>query len=215
MQKNINLLERRRPTGWQSPALRRALLLGAALSVLVAVSYGLQRRELRLVRQELARTQSQAAHLERAMSNTPSVDAVLADRLARQEQEVQTLEALARTLATGGLAHTAGFVPTLQAFGRTTTEGVWLTGLELDNRRGAMIVEGRALDAARVPALLRRLKSDPYFAGTAFSAIELTPGAPDAALAVERALSFRFSTPSADVEARAAGAPAGAAKPAG
>ncbi len=122
-------------------------------------------------------------------------EVALAGRLAAEEREVQALEAVAHTLSTGGLARAAGFVGPLQAFGRATTEGVWLTGLTLDNRHGSMVVEGRALDASRVPTLLQTFKAEPYFDGTTFSAIELTAGTATSALAAERALKFRISTP--------------------
>jgi Tfp pilus assembly protein PilN len=144
--------------------------------------------------------QAQSQHLQRAIVEVPSPDMALGDRLAGEEREVQALEAIARTLSTGGLARTAGFVAPLQAFGHTATEGVWLTGLSLDSRRGSLVVEGRALDASRVPAYLQSLKADPYFAGTTFSAIELTAGIPTSALPADRALKFRISTATADIE---------------
>ena len=50
-----------------------------------------------------------------------------------------------------------------------------------------------------VPALLEALRSEPYFAGTTFSAIQLSAGSPSGALAADRALKFRISTPTADV----------------
>jgi Tfp pilus assembly protein PilN len=139
--------------------------------------------------------------VQRAVLEVPSPDVALGERMADEEREVQALEAVARTLATGGLAHTTGFVAPLQAFGHTATEGVWLTGLSLDNRHGSLVVEGRALDASRVPAYLQTLRAEPYFAGTTFSAIELTAGTSTSALAADRALKFRISTPLAEVEA--------------
>jgi Tfp pilus assembly protein PilN len=210
VQHNINLLERKAPAGLASPWVRRAGLLSGALLALGALAFVVQSRDLRSVQRDLARVQAQTERLRHAMTEVPSPDAAFADRLAAEEREVQALEAVARTLATGGLAHTAGFVGPLQAFGRATTEGAWLTGLSLDNRRGSMVVEGRALDASRVPALLQTLKAEPYFAGTAFSAIEMTAGTPNAAAAADRALKFRLSTPTADVDA-----PSQAATPAG
>jgi Tfp pilus assembly protein PilN len=165
-----------------------------------ALAFVVQSRDLRTVRRDLARVQAQTERLQHAIAEVPGPDAVLADRLASEEREVQALEAVAHTLSTGGLAHTTGFVGPLQAFGRATAEGAWLTGLTLDNRRGSMMVEGRALDASRVPALLQTLKAEPYFAGTTFSAIEMAAGAPEASLAADRALKFRMSTPTADVE---------------
>ena len=197
---NINLLEPKAPTGLASRRVRRAVVASGLLAALGAAAFALQSRDLRAVQRDLARVKGQTERLQRAMAEVPSPDAALADRLASEEHEVQALEAVAHTLATGGLAHTAGFVGPLQAFGRATTEGAWLTGLTLDNRRGSMVVEGRALDASRVPALLKTLKAEPYFAGTTFSAIEMTPGAPNAPSAADRALKFRLSTPTADVE---------------
>lgn len=197
---NINLFERKAPSGLASPAVRRAALWIGSAAVVGLLAYGMQTRELRALAQELARVQTHTERLQRTIAEVPSPDVALADRLAAQEREVQSLEAVVHTLSTGGLAHTAGFVATLQAFGRTTTEGVWLTGLSLDNRRGAMTVEGRALDASRVPALLQTLKAEPYFAGTTFSGIEMTAGAGNSELAADRALKFRISTPTAEVE---------------
>lgn len=200
VQDNINLLERKAPSGLASPSVRRAIVLGVSLVALGALAFLIQGRNLHTMRRELARVQAQSERLQRAIAEVPSPEVALADRLASQEREVQALEALAHTLSTGGLTHTAGFVGPLQAFGRATAEGVWLTGLSLDNRRGSMVVEGRALDSARVPALLQTLKAEPYFAGTTFAAIEMTAGTADAALAADRALKFRISTPTGNVE---------------
>ncbi len=200
VQHNINLLERKAPAGLALRWVRRAVLVSGSLVTLGALAFVVQSRDLRTVRLDLERAQAQTERLQRAIAEVPSPDAALADRLASEERDVQALEAMAHTLATGGLAHTTGFVGPLQAFGRATTEGAWLTGLSLDNRRGSMVVEGRALDASRVPALLQTLKAEPYFAGTTFSAIEMTAGVPSAASAADRALKFRMSTPTADVE---------------
>jgi Tfp pilus assembly protein PilN len=200
VQHNINLLERKAPAGLALRWVRRAVLVSGSLVTLVALALVVQSRDLRMVRLDLERVQAQTERLQRAIAEVPSADAVLADRLAFEEREVQALEAVAHTLSTGGLAHTTGFVGPLQAFGRATTEGAWLTGLSLDNRRGSMVVEGRALDASRVPALLQTLKAEPYFAGTTFSAIEMMAGVPSASSAADRALKFRMSTPTADVE---------------
>jgi Tfp pilus assembly protein PilN len=200
VQDNINLLERKAPAGLASPATRRMMLLGGSLVALAALYSLAQTRDLHSVRQELARVQARSDRLQRAIAEVPSPEVALADRLASEEREVQALEAIARTLSTGGLARTTGFVDSLQAFGRATTEGVWLTALSLDNRHGSMVVEGRALDASRVPALLETFRAEPHFAGTTFSAIEMTAAPADSAVPADRALKFRISTPIADAD---------------
>ncbi len=214
LRNNINLLERKPPSGLASPRVRAALALFVLLLVLGGITYLVQGQILRAAQQELAHVQAQTEHLQHAIAEVPSPELAMADRLASQEREVQALEAVAHTLSTGGLSHTAGFVGPLQAFGRTTTEGVWLTGLDLDNRRGSMVVEGRALDASRIPALLQTLRSDPYFAGTTFAAIEMTAGVPTAATPPERAMKFKISTPTADVATPATAASGAATAPA-
>jgi Tfp pilus assembly protein PilN len=210
LRNNINLLERKQPTGLALPALRLGLTLFVAMVALGGFVYLLQGHGLRTVQQDLARVQAQTEHLQHAIVEVPSPELVLADRLATEEREVQTLEGVAHTLSTGGLSHTTGFVGPLQAFGRTTTEGVWLTGLTLDNRRGSMVVEGHALDASRIPALLQTLRAEPYFAGTAFAAIEMTAGVPNGPVPADRALKFRISTPTADAGLPAPGSGASA-----
>jgi Tfp pilus assembly protein PilN len=196
---NINLLERKAPAGLASPGGRGAMLLCACAVVLGALIYAMQSRNLQTLQRELARVQARTERLQHAIVEIPSPDAALADRLASEERGVQGLEVVAHTLATGRLAHTTGFVAPLQAFGRATADGVWLTEISLDNRRGSMVVEGRALDASRVPTLLQTLKAEPYFAGTTFSAIQMTAGSPDSPLAADRALKFQISTPAAEV----------------
>jgi len=202
IQDKINLFERKAPAGFGASGVRLALLLCGSVLALGALLYVVQSHDLHRVRQELVRVQVQTDRLQRAVAEVPSPEVALADRLASAEHEVQALEAVAHTLSTGGLAHTTGFVGPLQAFGRATTEGVWLTGLTLDNHAGSMVVEGRALDASRIPALLQTLKAEPYFAGTTFSAIEVTAGADSSALAADRALKFRISTPAAREESQ-------------
>jgi Tfp pilus assembly protein PilN len=196
---NIDLFERQAPTGLASPAVRRAVLASVLGIVACALVYLLQNQDLRSTRHELERVQALNDHLQRSIAGIPSAELAMNDRLATAEEEVHALETVVHTLTTGGLAHTAGFATSLRAFGRTSTEGVWLTAIDLDNRRGSIVVEGRAIDASRIPAMLQSLRTDPYFAGTTFSAIELSTGNADSAAAGDRALRFRVSTPTADV----------------
>jgi Tfp pilus assembly protein PilN len=204
MPQNINLLERKAPSGLSSARARKAALMLGLLVAAGVLAYLAQSHELRTLRQDLARAKAQSEHLQRASVEVPSPDVALAERMASQEREVQALETVARTLSTGGLSHTTGFVGALRAFANTSTEGVWLTGLNLDNRRGSLVLEGRALDASRVPAYLQTLSAEPYFAGTTFTAIELTAGSDTSALAADRVLKFRVWTPTADADAASA-----------
>jgi Tfp pilus assembly protein PilN len=198
---NIDLFERQVPTGLASPAGRRAVLASVLGLIASALVYLLQNQELRSTRHELERVQALNDHLQRSIAGIPGAELAMSDRLAAAEDEVHAQETVVHTLTTGGLAHTSGFATSLRAFGRTSTEGVWLTAIDLDNRRGSIVVEGRAIDASRIPLMLQNLRTDPYFAGTTFSAIELSAGNADSTVASDRALRFRVSTPTADLAA--------------
>jgi Tfp pilus assembly protein PilN len=50
---------------------------------------------------------------------------------------------------------------------------VWLTAIRLEAGGGALALEGRALDAARVPAYIQGLRREPLLAGTTLAAIDL------------------------------------------
>jgi Tfp pilus assembly protein PilN len=104
------------------------------------------------------------------------------------------LERLAARLTGGALGRIEGFSAALTALAQASTDGVWLTGVTLDNTAGQLALEGKALDAARVPLLLAALTRQPRFNGTEFAKMELTR-ADDAGRATpEGTVHFRIAT---------------------
>jgi len=151
-------------------------MLGLLATVGLLVYLG-KSRDLQALRQDLVRAQAQSEHLQRSIVEVPSPDVTLSQGLANEERECRPWRPWRAPCPPVGW-RTDRIRRPLQAFGHTATEGLWLTGLSLDNRRGSLVVEGRALDASRVPAYLQTLRPIPIFAGTTFSAIELTAGNP-------------------------------------
>lgn len=169
---NINLyLVRRAPRGglFSRPGL---LLLAALLFGAGAGWHLLEARRITAMKTELARHDADRDRVQRQLAAVPSASAALAQQIEADERAVVALEAVVQRLGQGALARTQGFTAPLAALARTHADGVWLAGLQFDNTRGALLLDGRALDAAHLPAYLAALRAEPVFAGMAFAAID-------------------------------------------
>lgn len=102
-------------------------------------------------------------------------DAELARLSAERDRKAQALALLARH--DPGSAR--GFSPQFTGLARQHVDGLWLTRVELG--AGQMALTGMALDEALVPRYLKRLGSEPVFAGTAFEHAKLERAAESSA----------------------------------
>jgi hypothetical protein len=205
MPQNINLYapgrRRRTPMSRAGAATLAVVALFAAGAL-----YGLEARrqqQLRTAAQELDRT---ATRLEKQLGAAPAAARQAQQELNSLDTEVVALEAVATRLSTGALGRIVGFTPQLRALARGTTEGVWLTGIRFDNAGGQIALEGKALDAARVPPLIERLRRAPQFAGTTFATIELKPSEETGIRAPASLVRFRLATPVVETDKASGGA---------
>jgi len=199
MSHNINLYaagRRRRATFSRAGLLAIASLAVAAAGVLSAVE-ARHREQLRAAALDAERA---ASRIEQRLNAAPKVTQRLHEELNAIETEVVALEAVAARLGTGALGRTTGFTQPLRALARGSTEGLWLTGIHLDNHRAQIPLEGKSLDAARVPALIERLRRAPQFAGTDFATIELKPAEEAGRGAPATLVRFRLATAPAAAE---------------
>lgn len=173
MTQNINLYEAPKPQARSLFSRQGALLVGASALIGMSAMYWLTVQETQAQQAELKRLQSEAQRIERMIAQVPSASADQADKLTSEEREVAALEAIAARLSTGSLGQAGNFTEHLRAFGRASTDGVWLTGIHINNSNGSLTIEGRALDASRLPALIDALRKEPLFAGTPFGSIEM------------------------------------------
>ncbi len=151
-----------------------AVAIGAAVAALLAHVW-LEARALDSDLATAARLQQDAQRVEKMIAELGAQSSAGADSIAAQVADVAALEALAARLSGGALGRTEPFTEPLRAFARARAEGVWLTGIRLDNSSGQLVLDGKALDAARVPQLIAALQREPRFAGTAFARIEMQP----------------------------------------
>lgn len=194
MAQNINL---------HSPGRRKRApvsRVGVAALVVVALVasgalYGIELQRQTQLRNTAQETERAASRLEKQLTAAPNAARQAQQDLNDVENEVLALEATAERLSAGVLGRTTGFTAQLRALARGSTEGVWLTGIHFDNAGAQIALEGKALDAARVPSLIERLRRAPQFAGTTFATIELKPSDENIARAPATLVRFRLATP--------------------
>lgn len=166
---------------------RRAIALGAdhmakAVAGLVlvlalvwaATSWRASRAEVALADLE-TELESASGGLQELATRYPAieVDSVLvaeADALAqRRRANQQVLELLARE----ELGNQAGFSPHLDALARHPVEGIWFDTVAIDAGGREISISGSAIEAERVPRLLRALGEKPPFEGRSFRTLRI------------------------------------------
>lgn len=206
MAQNINLHStgRRR----RAPVSRTgALALGAAALVAAGTLYLLEDSRQAQLRAAGSETERAVTRLEKQLGAAPNATRNALEELNKTEAEVVALEAVAAQLSAGLLGRTTGFTAPLRALATGRTDGVWLTAVRFDNAGAQVALEGKALDAARVPALIERLRRLPQFSGTAIGALELKPAEEANQHGPASLVRFRLSTPVVEAAKPAGGKP--------
>jgi Tfp pilus assembly protein PilN len=197
MLQNINLYAgaRRRRAAFSRSGIAA---IGVAFVAAVAALYAVEAERARALRASIAAAERSALHLERQLAAAPAAARRAFDELDAMEAEVAALEAIATRLDSGLLGRTSGFTEPLRALAGGSTPGVWLTGIRIENAGQQLALEGKALDAARVPALIERLAKLPQFEGTAFATLEMKPAEEAGTRAPASTVRFRLATAAAE-----------------
>ncbi len=195
MAHNINLYSRARKSRAEMFSARGVVLIALAL----LLGFGLlglsEIRHTATLRNQIASDKAESERLARALKQLPT-ETNQSDQLTAEERDIKALEAVAARLTAGVLGRAGSFTETLKGLGRATHEGVWLTGIKLHQASGRLTLEGKALDAARVPALMGALGEQPEFAGTAFAALDIKreEGASSSGRAGDAWVQFRITS---------------------
>jgi hypothetical protein len=176
MSRNINLYDpslrlRRDVLGFD---LAVALIGTAALCL--ALGIGLSRWQLSATADVAARGAAELlpqqaafkAMTERASSKP---DQALQSEIARAQHTLLQRRSALQSLDVGGLGREAGFSTHLEALARQSIDGLWLTGMVL--RQDDVLLRGRALNPALIPAYVQRLEREPSLQGRGFKALEV------------------------------------------
>ena len=106
--------------------------------------------------------------------STQGASRALTDELAAAEARLAQRIGLLDDVRTGVGGDARGYSRYLAALARQTMPGVWLTGLDIGGKSSALVIKGRALDSALVPAYLRALNRVAPLAGRRVDELRLT-----------------------------------------
>ena len=126
---------------------------------------------------DIAPLQAESSRLQ-AQIDGRKPDAQLQAEVQQLERKLQLRQQALALLQSEGQSADDGFSPRLSALAHQTTQGVWLTRIELS--AGQLTLQGRATSAERLPQWMGALRREPSFAGTAFEVFDLDQPAAEA-----------------------------------
>lgn len=139
-----------------------------------------------LARRQLAETSVQAASVKaeldaREARKTAATAAFVAPRKSEtlQKEVEQTgvmlanLQKVAGILDQGQAGGVHGYSPYFRALARRTSEGLWLTGVQIQGNGDSIGLQGRALKASLLPGYLAGLSGETVLRGKKFAQLDL------------------------------------------
>lgn len=156
--------------------------MAEALAVLVAgalvlVFYGQQ--SVATLDSELAATGKQLAQRKARQASAgvqfvPRKKSVaLTQQLAAAELELASLHKVVSVLQRGEIGNTSGYADYFRALARQNVDGLWLTSVSIVGAGNEIGLQGRALQAALVPAYIGRLGREPVLQGKRFASLRI------------------------------------------
>lgn len=191
MSQQINLFN---PVFLKQKKVFTALAMVQALGVLVAGALALAfyaRQNVAALEQEAGSSAVRLAQAEQRLAKVRTEfaprqkSAALGAEMTEAETRIKALRDVAGVLERGELGNTKGYAEYFKALARQNLSGVWLTGVSIGAAGNELGVQGRALDAALVPAYLGRLTREQVMRGKAFGSLKISqPAAGKEAAAV-------------------------------
>jgi len=179
MSQQINLFNprfRRQKNYFTAAALAGAVGVALLVSLLAGVLAGqrasLLEAEAAALKADLAAREARRAAA--AVEFAPRTrSTVLAQELARAEQENRALRDVSDVLGKGEVGNVRGYSAYFQAFARSSVSGLWLTGVQINGAGREIGLQGRALQASLLPGYLQGLSREPVLKGTSFGRLEM------------------------------------------
>lgn len=185
MSQQINLFNprfRRQKNYFSAGVLAGAVgvaLLASLLAGVLAMQRAAQlEAEAAVLKAELAAREARRAAA--AIEFAPRArSTVLAQELVRAEQEHRALRDVSEVLRKGDIGNVRGYSAYFQAFARSSVNGLWLTGVQINGAGSEIGLQGRALQASLLPGYLQGLSREPVLKGTSFGRLEMGQPAPE------------------------------------
>jgi Tfp pilus assembly protein PilN len=97
----------------------------------------------------------------------------LLDEITRTTRSIDERERLVSTLSERLDSSQAGLSRFLRGLARQRVEGVWLTGLRVNDGGNEIVIKGRAVEPELIPALVQRLSAEASFHGVKFRGLSI------------------------------------------
>lgn len=179
----INLLSPQLLTPRVRFSSRNFILLLGGLLALGLVAYASVAWQTHALRGQMQAAQTARDEVQTALDalNEPTPEGLTpadqrAHALAALKARLADVQALRDAL--GGGPQAVGFSPQLRALAVQGLPGVWLTGIEF--RRDGFRLDGRALEATRIPDYLALLSSRPALHGLSMTGVSITKSTDEA-----------------------------------
>lgn len=174
MSQQINLL---------NPALiERSELIGtnrilAIISVLFVGMFGYyfyEKSALTELKQQRAQAASRLETSQNNMNafianNKPKDDAILNEEISKLVQKEMEQEAMIKATTKTDQHQSQSYAALLRALSKQSINGLWITGLNIDQDAQNLSISGRTLDADLVPKFITRLRAEPALKGKTFT----------------------------------------------
>ncbi|MDD2686378.1 MAG: fimbrial assembly protein [Gallionella sp.] len=105
---------------------------------------------------------------------------ILQDEAQRLEKRAAEQAELVDTLKSGAVGNTTGYSAYMNAFGRQSLPGLWLTGFHLVGDGAQISLTGGVVDPELLPAYIRRMSSEPVMQGKTFADMKMRQPKTDA-----------------------------------
>lgn len=151
----------------------------ALAALLMTTWYGYNKTQLDLVQKQRDQL---VANLEQVQNSLAKANAAraphetdkgleqeLAALEGKQQMQTQILSTIEHGLNDSG----NGLAAYLQGFAKQSVDGLWLTGISIDNDHHAMTIRGRSLQADLLPLYIERLSKEPVFSGHEFGGLQI------------------------------------------
>ena len=155
------------------------LIATASLIVILVASYTYSLWHLTSIRDESVQLELQNKQLAEkmaALSKQPPKfikDPILSEKLAALQLDVANTQLLTQNLQQRSRSRSTGFAEHLEGLSRQYRDGLWLTGIQIENGGAEINLAGSTRNPRLVAQFIKRLGSEPVFKGKHFNALEL------------------------------------------
>lgn len=186
-------------------ALVLAVLVTLARSEVAALSAQAETVKATLTAREVSKATATAAFV------APRKSEALQQQFEQATLSYANLQKVAGILDHGQAGEIRGYSPYFRALARRTSDGLWLTGLQIQGSGDSINLQGRALKASLLPGYLAGLSNETVFRGKKFAQLELreplaavgaAAASPGAASPLARYVEFTLQSAPAEAAAK-------------